>query len=94
MLRPTRTLVDIAALVANAWMWLSIYESFTRSGLWLILSRTVDGASSLPAELAVLVMCVLIGWLTLAAACWTIWRLAFRARLSPDFPVARLRLRR
>ena len=89
--RSTKTLIDVASLVAVVWMWISIYESFTRSGLWRMLSDALGGATTLASELAVLAMCVLIGWLSLAASCWLVWRYALRRRVDPDFPSARLR---
>ena len=89
--RGTRSLIDVASLVAIGWMWISIYESFTRSGLWLMLSTAVGAAPTLASELAVLAMCVLVGWLSLAASCWLVWYFALRRRIDPDFPRARLR---
>ena len=89
--RRTRTLVDIALLLATAWFWIAIYESFTRSGLWLILSRIVGGATTLPSELALLSLSVLAGWLCVAALFWLAWRVIAPRELHPDFPVARLR---
>ena len=91
--RSTRTLVDVALLAAIAWMWISIYESFTRSGLWPVLSRGVGGATTLHSELAVLAFCVLVGWFPIATVSWLVWRLALRGKLDPDFPAARLRRR-
>lgn len=89
MARPTRTLVDIACLLAVAWLWIAIYESFTRSGLWLIISRAVGGATTLPSELAVLVMCVLAGWLPIVLVLWLVWRVALHGRVERDFPAAK-----
>jgi hypothetical protein len=89
--KPTRTLVDIASIVGIAWMWISVYESFTRSGLWLILARAVGGATTLPSEATVLAACVLVGWLSLSGACWVGWWAFLRDRVGGDFPVARLR---
>jgi len=88
--RPTRTLLDIALLVGVAWMWVAIYQSVTRSGLWSVLAHAVGGATTLPSELAVLAVCVLAGWLSLAGLCWLAWRVLERG-VGRDFPVARLR---
>ncbi len=86
----TRFIVDIGLLLAVAWFWIAIYESFTRSGLWLVLSRMVGGATTLPSELALLSISVLLGWSCLAAACWIVWRVIVFGKLDPDFPAARL----
>lgn len=89
--RSTRTLVDVAAILAVAWLWIAVYESFTRSGLWLVISRAVGGATTLPSEAAVLAACVLLGWLALASSCWLAWRLFLRSKRGRDLPEARLR---
>ena len=91
--RRTRTVVDVVLLFAMVWAWIAIYESFTRSGLWLMLSRVVGGASTLPSELALLSLCLLLGWSCFAGVGWLVWRVARILERSADFPVARARQR-
>jgi hypothetical protein len=86
----TRKMIDIAAFVAIAWMWFSIYESFTRTGLWPIVHRVLGQVTTLTGQAAVLATCVLSGWLALAAACGLLWRVFLRDRADADFPVARV----
>ena len=90
MSKPTRALADVAGLVGIAWLWISIYQSFTHSGLWLIVDRALGGSATMPGQAAVLSTCVLIGWLSLATACYLVWYLLLRGRLAADFPAARL----
>ena len=85
-----RTLVDVALLVAVAWLWFAIYESFTRTGVWLLLSRLVGGVSTLPSELALLSLSVLVGWACIAAVCWILLRVIASRRRALDFPAARV----
>jgi hypothetical protein len=88
--RSTRTIVDLASLFGILWMWTAVYESFTRSGLWLILSRAVGGATTLPGEAALLAACVLAGWLVLAVWSWVAVIVTERVRAVRDFPAARV----
>lgn len=91
--RRARTVVDVVLLFGMAWAWIAIYESFTRSGLWLMLSRMVGGATTLPSELALLSLCLLLGWSCFAGVGWLAWRMARILERSADFPVARARQR-
>lgn len=93
MTRRARTVVDVVLLFAMVWAWIAIYESFTRSGLWLILSRMVGGATTLPSELALLSLCLLLGWSCFAGLGWVVWRVARIIERRADFPVARARPR-
>ncbi len=88
--RPTRRLLDVGAIVAVAWMWIAIYESFTRTGLWPIIHEALGCVTTLTGQAAVLATCVLCGWLAVAAACWSIWRVFLHGRAAADFPTARL----
>ena len=88
--RATRTLVDIVGLVGIAWMWIAIYESFTRTGLWRVISDAVGGAPSLASQAAVLASCVMTGWVSVALTAWVVWFVCLRGRVASDFPVARL----
>ena len=85
-----RALLDIAAFLGVAWMWLAVYESFTQSGLWRIIDTALGGANTLPAQAAVLASCVLAGWLAIEAAAWLVWRTVLVTRLAPQFPRARI----
>ncbi len=78
--KPLRTLLDVAALGAVAWLWIVVYESFTRTGVWAIVAREVGGVTTMPAQAAVIAACVLMGWLVLAGSVWLIWRLLLRRR--------------
>jgi hypothetical protein len=89
-MRRARTLVlDVAAVVAVAWTWHAIYESFTRTGLWCVLARALGGATTLPSELVVLAACMLAGWLPLAVGCALVVSRALRPG-RPALPVARV----
>ena len=88
--KPTRTLVDIVGLIGIAWMWIAIYESFTHTGLWHMISDAVGGAPSLASQAAVLATCVIAGWISVAATAWLIWFVFVRGRMTSDFPAARL----
>ncbi len=90
MSKPTRALVDVAALVGIAWMWIAIYQSFTHTGLWLIIDHALGGSATMPGQAAVISICVLSGWLSLATILYFIWYALLRGRLTSDFPVARL----
>ncbi len=88
--KPTRTLVDLVGVAGIAWLWLAIYESFTRSGLWRVIADAVGGVPTLACQAAVLGTCLMIGWITIAATAWTLWFLLLRRRPAADFPTARL----
>jgi len=90
--KPTRTLLDAAAAVAIAWMWISVYQFFTHTGLWPIVDHALGHATTLPGQAAVLATCVLVGWLSLATVSWVAWRVLAHRR--SDFPTARLRATR
>ena len=90
MSKPTRALVDVAALLGIAWMWISIYQSFTHTGLWLTVDRALGGSATMPGQAAVISTCVLLGWLALATVCYVAWVVLLRGRLAADFPAARL----
>lgn len=93
MTRRARTVVDVVLLFAMVWAWIAIYESFTRSGLWLMLSRMVGGATTLPSELAILSLCLLLGWSSFAGIGWLVWRVVRILDRRADFPLARARQR-
>ncbi len=78
--KPLRTLLDVAGLGAIVWLWVVVYESFTRTGFWAIVAREVGGVTTMPAQAAVIAACVLMGWLALAGSVWLIWRLVLRPR--------------
>ncbi len=87
--KPPRALVDVAAFVGIAWMWIAIYQSFTHSGLWPIVDGALTGSATMPGQALELAICVLIGWISLATSLYAVWHVLLR-RLNADFPTARL----
>ena len=87
--RQRAALLDVAALVGIAWLWISIYESFTHTGFWLTVDTALGGSATMPGQAAVISTCVLIGWLSIATTCYAAWFVLLRGRLGADFPAAR-----
>ena len=88
--RPTRVLFDVLVFCANAWLWLAVYQSFTRSGVWRVIDQALGRPSELHAQTAVLGVCVLVGWLFLALVGWSLSRVLVTHR-SAVLPIARAR---
>ena len=65
---PSRIVVDAAALLGVAWLWIAIYESFTRSGLWRVVDEAFGAVQTLPGQAAVLAACILVGWILIVGA--------------------------
>ncbi len=83
-----RNAIDVAALLGLAWLWIAIYESFTHSGLWLVIDDAFGAVRTMAAQAAVLGGCILVGWVVIAAAAaLCTWGLE---RLECGLPAARV----
>ena len=89
--KATRALINAASFIGLCWIVLTIYQSFTNAGLWRIVREALSGDYSRPSPAGVFAICMLAGFLPIAALSWAIWRLFLRGRPAEDFPAATLK---
>ncbi len=84
MSKPTRALVEMAALLGSTWLWITIYQSFAHTGLWRAVDTALRGSATMPGQAVVILLSLLIGWLLLATVTFSIWCVLLRGRVGAD----------